>query len=148
MVMPAPQTDYPYPFKPKRIKINGQNLSCIDEGQGNTVIMLHGNPTWSFMYRNLVDELRKNYRVVVPDHLGCGLSDKPQDHDYTLANHIDNLAGLIEQLGIDRFSLVVHDWGGAIGMGYAVKHPERIESLVIMNTGAFRSKHMPWRSRL
>jgi len=112
------------------------------------VVMLHGNPTWSFMYRNLIAELQVDHRVVAPDHLGCGRSDKPQAHNYCLADHIANLEKLIDQLEIDRFSLVVHDWGGAIGMGYAVRHPERIEAMVIMNTAAFHSRHIPQRIRL
>ena len=89
--------------------------------------MLHGNPTWSFFYRNLVLQLRDRYRLIVPDHLGCGLSDKPQDYPYRLADHIDNLEQLIDHLGIERHALMVHDWGGAIGYGYAERHPERLD---------------------
>lgn len=134
-----------YPFEPKRTLINGFNLSYLDEGEGPVIVMLHGNPTWSYFYRNLVVRLRHRYRIIVPDHLGCGLSDKPQDHDYTLANHIDNIEELLRQLDIDRYSLVVHDWGGAIGMGLAVRDPRRLVSSVVMNTAAFLSSRIPLR---
>lgn len=134
-----------YPFIPKKISINGHGLSYLDEGRGNTIVMLHGNPTWSFYYRNLVSLLRTSYRVIVPDHMGCGFSDKPQDYPYLLKNHIDNAEKLLAELGIHKYSLVVHDWGGAIGMGLAVRNPGCLESLVIMNTAAFRSQRIPLR---
>jgi len=134
-----------YPFNPKKISINGNNLSFLDQGQGKVVVMLHGNPTWSFYYRNLVKELQGNYRVIVPDHLGCGYSDKPQDYPYTLKNHIDNLEELLSELDVKKISLVVHDWGGSIGMGLAVRRPEMIESIVVLNTAAFRSQRIPLR---
>ena len=135
----------PYPFTAKKISIDGNTLAYLDEGQGPVVVMLHGNPTWSFYYRNLVTLLRDNYRVIVPDHMGCGNSDKPQEYPYTLKTHIDNLDYLLDELKIDRYSLVVHDWGGAIGMGLAARQPLQIESLVILNTAAFRSKRIPLR---
>ena len=134
-----------YPFTAKKISINGNNLSFLDQGQGKVVVMLHGNPTWSFYYRNLVNELQRNYRVIVPDHLGCGYSDKPQDYPYTLKNHIDNLEELLSELDVKKISLVIHDWGGAIGMGLAVRRPEMIESIVVLNTAAFRSQRIPLR---
>ncbi len=107
--------------------------------------MLHGNPTWSFFYRNLVIALRDRYRVIVPDHLGCGFSDKPASYPYRLANHIDNIELLLNRLEVGNHSLVVHDWGGAIGMGYAGRRPERIQSLVILNTAAFPAERIPFR---
>lgn len=144
----AMRTDYPYPFRPRSLAIDGRSLSYIDAGQGPVIVMLHGNPTWSFYYRNLASSLAKEYRVIVPDHLGCGLSDKPQDYPYRLENHINNLEQLIAHLGVDKVSLVMHDWGGAIGMGFAGRHPERIASLTVMNTAAFHSAMIPWRIRL
>ena len=102
--------------------------------------MLHGNPTWSFQYRNLVLALRATHRCIVPDHLGCGLSDKPpvDAYDYRLASRIEDLDALIASLGLNRpLTLVVHDWGGMIGMAWAVRQPERIARLVILNTAAF-----------
>ena len=134
-----------YPFAPRKISIQGHNLSFLDQGHGRVIVMLHGNPTWSFYYRNLVKDLQDSYRVIVPDHMGCGFSDKPQDYPYTLKTHIDNLEILLAELNIEKFSLVVHDWGGAIGLGLAVRYPEKLEALVVLNTAAFRSERIPLR---
>ncbi|WP_052093928.1 alpha/beta fold hydrolase [Colwellia psychrerythraea] len=136
------------PFKRNFINRNGQQYHYVNEGQGSPVVMVHGNPSWSFYYRNLVSQLSKNHQCIVPDHIGCGLSDKPGDeaYDYTLANRIDDLAALLEHLDIkENITLVVHDWGGMIGMGYAARYPERIKRLVILNTGAF---HLPKEKKL
>jgi len=138
-----------YPFSPCLYPLpDGNRLSYLDIGQGPVVVMLHGNPSWSFYYRKLALLLQEHYRVIVPDHLGCGLSDKPQDYPYHLENHIDNLEHLLDHLKVKDISLVVHDWGGAIGMGYAVRHHPKIKSLVILNTAAFRSSHIPWRIKI
>lgn len=110
--------------------------------------MVHGNPTWSYYYRHLVTLLSRTHRVIAIDHLGCGLSDKPQDYPYRLQNHIDNLAALLAQLRITSYSLIVHDWGGAIGLGVAGRNPDALEKLVVLNTAAFRSQRIPWRIRL
>jgi cis-3-alkyl-4-acyloxetan-2-one decarboxylase len=121
----------------------GLRLHYIDEGSGEPVVMLHGNPTWSFYYRHLIDSLSDACRVIVPDHIGCGLSDKPDDarYDYTLARRVDDLEALLDHLGLDRdLTLVLHDWGGIIGMTFAARHPERVARLVVCNTAAF---HMP-----
>ncbi len=128
----------------------GLRLHYIDEGQGDPVVMLHGNPTWSFLYRNLIESLRRGtaHRVIVPDHIGCGLSEKPDDsrYAYTLENRVDDLEALLEYLGLDReLTLVLHDWGGMIGMAFAARHPERIARLVVTNTAAF---HLPASKRL
>jgi len=134
-----------YPFVTKKISIRGHDLSFLDQGQGKVIVMLHGNPTWSFYYRNVVALLQEDYRVIVPDHMGCGFSDKPQHYPYTLQTHIDNLETLLAELDIEKFSLVVHDWGGAIGTGLAVRSPARLESIVVMNTAAFPSQRIPLR---
>ena len=139
-----------YPFKSHFFKTSsGHNLHFIDEGEGtgNPVIFLHGNPTWSFMYRKLVGRLNEHGRCIAPDHLGCGLSDKPnsKDFNYDLNSHSQNILDLINHLKIDRFSLVVHDWGGAIGLSAFRNQTERIEKLVIMNTAAFPSRDVPKR---
>jgi haloalkane dehalogenase len=140
---------YPdYPFSPNYHQLNGGRLHYIDEGSGPVIVMVHGNPTWSFYFRHLITLLRKNHRVIALDHMGCGLSDKPAEYCYSLAQHIENLENLLEHLRIDRFSLIVHDWGGAIGIGCAVEQPEKIEKIVVMNTAAFRSSRLPWRIRL
>lgn len=121
----------------------GIRLHYIDEGVGEPVVMLHGNPTWSFYYRHLIEDLRGAYRVIAPDHVGCGLSDKPDDarYEYTLSRRVEDLEALLDHLGLDRgLTLVLHDWGGVIGMTFAARHPERIARLVVANTAAF---HMP-----
>ncbi len=128
----------------------GLRYHYLDEGEGEPVVMVHGNPTWSFYYRGLVEGLRSSYRTIVPDHIGCGLSDKPDDsrYDYTLESRIADLEALVEHLGLDGgLTLVVHDWGGAVGMGYATRHPEQVARLVILNTAAFHlpgTKTFPW----
>ncbi|MSU77699.1 MAG: alpha/beta fold hydrolase [Gemmataceae bacterium] len=125
-------------------------MHYLDEGAGSPVVMVHGNPTWSFYYRNLVIALRGSYRTIVPDHIGCGKSDKPDDttYSYTLAQRADDLEALLDHLGIVKdITLIVHDWGGMIGMTYATRHPERIRRLVVLNTGAFhlpQTKPFPW----
>lgn len=129
-----------YPFKSHFLDRNGLKYHYLDEGAGDPVVMVHGNPTWSFYYRNLIKALRPNYRTIVPDHIGCGLSDKPVDSYYTfsLEQRVDDLEALLESLEIrEKITLVLHDWGGMIGMAYASRHPERIARLVILNTAAF-----------
>lgn len=126
-------------------------MHYLDEGPRDApcVLMLHGNPTWSFYYRNLVLALRERQRCIVPDHIGCGLSDKPgpERYDYHLQSRIADLDTLVNHLGLDKpFTLVVHDWGGMIGMAWAVRNPGRVGRLVIMNTAAFplpEDKRMP-----
>lgn len=137
-----------YPFESHFLDLEGVRYHYVDEGRGEPVVMVHGNPTWSFYYRRLIIDLRQRYRVIAPDHVGCGLSDKPQRYDYTLARHITNLETLLERLGLKKITLVVHDWGGPIGMGYAVRHPDRVARLVIFNTVAFWSPEIPWFLRL
>ncbi|MCG3136406.1 MAG: Haloalkane dehalogenase 2 [Phycisphaerae bacterium] len=136
-----------YPFTSHWLPLDGRRLHYVDEGSGPAVVMLHGNPTWSFYYRELIRELSPHYRIIVPDHLGMGLSDKPQDYPYRLADHIANLERLLDQLGLQRMILVMHDWGGAIGMGYAMRHVEKIAGLVLFNTAAY-SGPCPWRIRV
>ena len=145
-MMAGPLNLYQYPFHPKRITIEGgYQISCVDEGQGRTLVFLHGNPSWSYLYRNLISSFSRSYRCIAPDHIGCGLSDKPQDYPYRLANHINNLEQVLDELEVQKCVLVMHDWGGAIGMGWAGRHPERVEGLVVMNTAAFRSSMIPLR---
>lgn len=136
-----------YPFESHCLDLSsGAKMHYLDEGSGPVVIMLHGNPTWSFYYRNLVKELSgKGFRCIVPDHIGCGLSDKPKDYNYTLEQRIADVEELVDRLEIASFSLVVHDWGGAIGCGLAGRRPDALEKLVLLNTGAFLSKRIPWR---
>ena len=129
-----------YPFTGKYLDLDGLKYHYLDEGSGPPVVMVHGNPSWSFYYRNLVKALRHDHRCIVPDHIGCGFSDKPGDdrYDYTLSRRVDDLERLIDSLDLlEKITLIVHDWGGMIGMTWAVRHPERIARLVILNTAAF-----------
>jgi len=141
-----------YPFEARYLDVGAGSLHYLDEGprgsDGGALLMLHGNPTWSFYYRSLIQAFSPSHRCVVPDHLGCGLSDKPQDWRYDLAGHIANLERLVEALDLRRITLVLHDWGGPIGMGFARRHPERIARLVVMNTAAFPSARCPLRIRV
>ncbi len=130
-----------FPFTGKFLALkSGLKMHYLDEGKGAPVVMVHGNPSWSFYYRNLALALRDTNRVIAPDHIGCGLSEKPGDdrYDYTLKSRVDDLEFLLDSLGVkEKITLVVHDWGGMIGLTCAARHPERISRLVILNTGAF-----------
>lgn len=129
-----------YPFESNYMDVNGLKYHYVDEGSGDPVVMVHGNPTWSFYFRGLVKTLSGQNRVIAPDHIGCGLSDKPDSktYDYRLENRVDDLEVLLENLNIkEKITLVLHDWGGFIGMAYALRHPERICRFVLMNTAAF-----------
>ena len=144
-----------YPFTPKSfVHPNGLTQSYLDEGEGDPVVMLHGNPSWSYYWRHLVLGLRDDYRCIVPDHIGMGLSDKPSDADYgyTLRNRVQDLDRLLDHLGLgDNITLAVHDWGGMIGFGWALKHASRVKRLIILNTGAFplpAAKPLPWQLNL
>lgn len=143
-----------YPYTGRAFLRRGLKLHYLDEGHGDAVVMVHGNPSWSIYFRGLVEGLKDGHRLIVPDHIGCGLSDKPDDsrYDYTLASRVDDLEALLDSLGLtEKVTLVLHDWGGMIGMAYACRHPERVKKLVILNTGAFflpSGKTFPWALRL
>jgi cis-3-alkyl-4-acyloxetan-2-one decarboxylase len=134
-----------YPFESRSIQIGQQRLHYLDEGAGETLLFAHGNPTWSFYWRNLVLGLRGEYRCVAVDHIGCGLSDKPQEYAYTLAQRIEDLCQVIERLGLAQVTLVAHDWGGAIGLGALERLRGRFRRIVLFNTGAFPPPFVPWR---
>jgi haloalkane dehalogenase len=123
-------------------------MHFLDEGaeRANAILFVHGNPTWSFHWRRLISALRTKYRCIAPDHLGCGLSEKAATF-LRLDEHIDNLHSLIEQLRLDRLTVVAQDWGGAIGLGTMQRMPERLERIVLFNTGAFPPRYIPWRIR-
>jgi len=144
-----------YPFNPRRFDRGaGIEMSYLDEGRGDPVVMLHGNPSWSYYWRKLVLGLRDNYRCIVPDHVGMGLSDKPGDDKYlyTLQSRVHDLDRLLDSLDLgDNITLAVHDWGGMIGFGWALKHNTRVKRLVILNTASFplpAAKAMPWQLKL
>ena len=148
-----------YPFTPQQFQVRpGIVMSFLDEGprDGEIVVMLHGNPSWSYYWRHLVAGLSGKYRCIVPDHVGMGLSDKPDDaagatprYDYTLQSRVEDLGALLAHLGITGpVTLAVHDWGGMVGFGWALRDPSRVKRLVITNTAAFplpASKHFPKR---
>lgn len=125
-------------------------MSYVDEGprSDRAVLMLHGNPTWSFYYRDLIQELSPTTRCIAPDHVGMGLSEKPPRYDYTLAGRIADVEILVASLGLRQIDLVVHDWGGAIGLGFATHHPSLVRRLVILNTAAFTASRIPVRIAL
>ena len=139
-----------YPFEGKRLDVGGVGYHYLDQGSGDPVLMIHGNPTWSFYYRNLINTLSDRYRTIAPDHIGCGFSDKPADsqYDYTLSRRVADLDTLISHLNLkNNITLVLHDWGGMIGMAWASQNPERIKRIVLLNTAAFHlptSKPFPW----
>jgi len=143
-----------YPFDSNWLDRHGQRLHYLDEGprDGDVVVMLHGNPTWSFYYRRLILAWRDRCRCIVPDHLGMGRSDKPQDYAYTVASHVDNLDALLTSLDVgNRVTFICHDWGGMIGMSWATRHVERIARIGLMNTAAFRMPprwQWPWQLHL
>lgn len=143
-----------YPFQSRFMPINGHRYHYVDEGRGPAVLMLHGNPTWSFYYRHLIAALAPDHRVVAPDHIGCGLSDKPgaQAYGYRLEDRVADLESFIDRLMPDTpLTLVVHDWGGMIGMAFALRHLRQIQRLVITNTSGFlppAGKAIPLRLRL
>jgi haloalkane dehalogenase len=123
-----------YPFRSHYLPLEMGRLHYLDVGHGAPIVMVHGNPAWSFLYRHFVKGLSPDHRCIALDHIGFGLSDKPYDWSYHPADHARNLHVLIDQLGLRDITLVVQDWGGPIGLSYAVNQPENVRSLVIMNT--------------
>ncbi len=140
-----------YPFKSNFMDRQGLKYHFIDEGTGDPVVMIHGNPTWSFYYRALIKALSPEYRTIAVDHMGCGLSDKPDlsQYDFRLKSRVDDLEALIQSLCPNNsLTLIVHDWGGMIGMIYALRNIKKIKRLVILNTAGFfppGGKKIPWR---
>ena len=134
MIPASEDFDGTWPFAPHYCDSAGFKQHYIDEGAGRPVVLLHGQPTWGYIWRRFVGPLAKTHRVVVPDHMGFGKSETPADRVYTLRTHVENLAALIDSLDLRDITLVMQDWGGPIGIGYAVRHPERIHSFVLMNT--------------
>ncbi len=129
-----------YPFRSNFFNNRGFNYHYVDEGNGDPVLMLHGNPTWSFYFRRIIQKLSGTYRCIAPDHVGCGLSDKPgtRDYGYRLKDRVEDLSRFIDHLSLDRkITLIVHDWGGMIGMAYALANMEKISRIVVTNTAGF-----------
>jgi haloalkane dehalogenase len=143
-----------WPWRPRFARVNGWRMHYIDEGTGTPVVLLHGNPTWGFLYRDFVEPLtRAGHRVVIPDMIGFGLSEKPTREDaHSLDGHIANLTGLLRSLDVRRATVVCHDWGGPTGLGFALSNPGRVAALVVMSTWAwplppaqFHTRIFPWR---
>ncbi len=146
---PDPGASYPdlpgwlhdlYPFRARCLRVNGCNMSVVEEGAADApvLMMLHGNPGWSFTFRKIIPQVSARYRVIAADMIGFGLSEKPVLPGYhTLGRHIENLTALVEELGLRRLTLLAHDWGGPIGLAYAAAHPENVARIVLTNTWAF-----------
>jgi haloalkane dehalogenase len=128
-----------FPFTPSFLKYEGLRMAYVDEGAGEPVVFCHGEPTWSFLWRKVIPPVRDaGYRCIAPDLLGFGRSDKLTDMDwYSYDRHTDTLARFFEELEITGATVVVHDWGGPIGLRLAVEHPERVSRIVILDTGLF-----------
>ena len=123
-----------YPFDSQYFDSADGPLHYVEDGTGHPLLLVHGTPTWSFLYRKLIPRLSEDYRVIAVDHLGFGLSAKPNDAGYTPQDHTQRLRSFIDYLGIAQFTLVVHDYGGPIGLSYALQRPETVTRLVLFNT--------------
>ncbi len=123
-----------WPFEPRFFDGAGFKQHYVDEGHGEPIVCLHGEPTWAYLYRHMIGPLAAHNRVIVPDHMGFGKSSTPQDRDYTLQTHTENLTALIEHLDLTDITFVIQDWGGPIGTAFAVRYPERVKRMVYMNT--------------
>ena len=143
-----------WPYAPNYINVNGWRMHYVDEGEGEPVVLLHGNPTWGFLYRDVIGPLvNSGRRVIVPDMIGFGLSEKPtREHAHSLDGHIANLTALVRQLDLKRVALVCHDWGGPTGLSFAMSNPTRVRALTVMSTWAwplppaeFHTRIFPWR---
>lgn len=132
-----------YPFKRNYFDLPMGRMNYIDEGEGNPIVMCHGNPGWSFEYRNVVKEMAKTNRCIVPDYIGFGFSDKPFDWDYKPQSQAQNFELFIDSLDLEKFTLVINDWGGPIGMAYALKYPEKINKIFVLNTYFWSVKGVP-----
>jgi len=133
--------DGTFPFTPHYFDNNAFQMHYVDEGSGEPIVLVHGDPTWGYLYRNFIHALARHQRCIVPDHMGMGKSGIPQEqYPYRLQHHIANFENLLLHLDLHDVTLVLHDWGGPVGLGFATRHPERVKRLVLMNTWAFA----PW----
>lgn len=126
--------DGAFPFQARFSTAPGFRMHYVDEGSGKPIVLLHGEPTWGYLYRRFIPPLAESFRVIVPDHMGFGKSETPQDQEYTLETHVGNLTALIDELGLDRVTLVGQDWGGPMLAAYTVRHPERVRRVCLMNS--------------
>lgn len=132
-----------YPFENKYIQLDAGKMHYVDEGEGEVLLFVHGTPTWSFLYRDFIASLSAHYRCIAFDHIGFGLSDKPEDFDGTPQSHSKNLTEFIEKTGLKEISLIVHDFGGPIGLSSAIQNHEKIKQLIVFNTWLWETKNNP-----
>ncbi len=132
-----------YPFAARYFTIHQQRLHYIDEGQGSPIVYVHGTPSWSFDFRNIIRQLSSQYRCIAIDHIGFGLSDKPAHYDYSTQNHSRTLESFIQHAQLKNITLVMHDFGGPIGFDYALKHPDNVKQMVVINSWLWSSAHDP-----
>ena len=132
-----------YPFKSHFLPLTMGRMHYVDEGNGSPIVMVHGNPTWSFLYRHLIKGLSKTHRCIAMDHIGFGLSDKPTEWSYLPEEHARNLEALLHHLDLKEITLIVHDWGGPIGLAYAIHHPDNVKNIILMNTWMWSAKGDP-----
>jgi len=125
--------DDTWPFTARYTNLPGFRMHYVDEGVGETLLALHGEPTWGYLYRDLIKTLSQNYRVIVPDHMGFGKSETPKDKKYYLQDHVDNLEYFVLEHDLKKITLIMHDFGGPVGMGLAIRHPERIKRIISTN---------------
>ncbi len=128
-----------YPFAHRSFDIDGHQLHYIDEGQGEIILFVHGTPSWSFDFRHVIKAMRSSYRCIAVDHIGFGLSDKPEVYDYSTLNQSRTLEKFIVEKQLSNITLVVHDFGGPIGLNVAIQHPDIIKRLVILNSWLWSS---------
>lgn len=134
-MIPANETfNGTFPFSPNFYEGQGFKMHYVDEGEGEVIICLHGQPTWGYLYRNFIPKLSRDYRVIVPDYMGYGKSETPQDKEYSFKSHVENLAALIEHLGLEDITIVCQDWGGPITGAYTLRYPDKVKRLFLMNT--------------
>lgn len=143
-----------YPKASHFMNVNGHQLHYLDQGHGTSVVMVHGNPTWSFYYRDLFRVLASDFRCIAPDHIGCGLSEKPTSDDYgfQLKDRLADFTTFLDKLDLkEPITLIAHDWGGMIAMAWAVVNPDKVNRIILMNTAAFlppKAKKLPWQLHL
>ena len=143
-MIPADETfDGTFPFEPHFTDAPGFRMHYVDEGEGEPVILLHGEPTWGYLYRSFIPGLSETNRVIVPDHMGFGKSETPRDREYTLRTHVENLAALIEELDLGDITFVMQDWGGPMGSQYAVRNLDRVKRMCVLNTVIPGSRREP-----
>ena len=132
-----------YPFRSRYLQINGHQLHYLEEGEGEVLLFVHGTPSWSFEFRKLIKSLRNDFRCIAIDHMGFGLSDKPQTYDYTTINQSRTLTTFIKEKGLRNINLLVHDFGGPIGLNFAIEHPEKVCRIVILNSWLWSNESDP-----